>query len=116
VSKKPAEGTPALREMLLSAKPSEFKIAPTPELPRVCAAMMEMRVGKADVSLVAVADGTTSMYFSTGGGFIGAANTSPCAGPTAKCSSSSSGCSPRSSRERRRSGRRGCGLIRGADA
>ena len=71
MKRKPAEGTPALRETLLSAKPSEFKIAPTPELPRVWAAMMEMRVGKADVSLVAVADGTTSMYFSTGGGVIG---------------------------------------------
>jgi hypothetical protein len=68
----PAEGTPALRERLLSAKPSDFGLAPSPELPHVWAAMMEMRVGKAVVSLVAVADGSTSLYFSTGGGVIGA--------------------------------------------
>ena len=37
MSKKPVGGTPAVREILLSAKPSEFKIRPTPELPRVWA-------------------------------------------------------------------------------
>jgi hypothetical protein len=32
---------------------------------------MEMRMGSALVTLAAVADGTTSLYFSTGGGVIG---------------------------------------------
>jgi hypothetical protein len=71
MSDKPEDGTPALRRMLLSAKASDFGLTPTTELPRVWAAMMEMRLGKADVSLVAVAEGSTSLYFSTGGGIIG---------------------------------------------
>ena len=65
-------GTPALRAALLSSKPSDFGLAATPELPRVWATLMEMRIGDADVSLVAVADGSTSLYFSNGGGIIGA--------------------------------------------
>jgi len=71
MSDKPEDGTPALRKMLLAAKPSDFGLAPTSELPRVWAAMMEWQVGKNVVSLVAVADGSTSLYFSTGGGIIG---------------------------------------------
>ena len=66
-----ADGTMALRQKLLSAKPSDFGLAPTADLPRVWGAMMELRVGKAVVSLVAVAEGSTSLYFSTGGGVIG---------------------------------------------
>jgi hypothetical protein len=71
MSHEPAKGAPDLRQMLLRAKPADFGLATTPELPRVWAAMMELRIGTADVSLVAVADGTTSLYFSTGGGIIG---------------------------------------------
>jgi hypothetical protein len=71
MNKKPAEGTPELRKMLLSSKPSDFGLAPTPDLPHVWGTMMEMRVGKAVVSLIAVAEGSTSLYFSTGGGVIG---------------------------------------------
>jgi hypothetical protein len=40
MSDKSEDGTSALREMLLAAKPSDFGLAPTPELPRVWAAMM----------------------------------------------------------------------------
>ncbi|TMC05409.1 MAG: hypothetical protein E6J35_03875 [Chloroflexi bacterium] len=70
MSDKPADA-PALRAKLLRAKPADFGLAATPELPRVWGAMMEMRIGSADVSLVAVAEGSTSLYFSTGGGVIG---------------------------------------------
>ena len=71
MSDKPADGMPALRAMLLRSKPADYGLAATTELPRVWGAMMEMRIGKADVSLVAVAEGSTSLYFSTGGGVIG---------------------------------------------
>jgi hypothetical protein len=71
MSDKHAGGTMALRQKLLSASPSDFGLAPTADLPHVWGAMMEMRVGKAVVSLVAVAEGSTSLYFSTGGGVIG---------------------------------------------
>jgi hypothetical protein len=71
VSADPADGTPALRRKLLSSKPSDFGLVPSTDLPHVWAVMMEMRIGKADVSLVTVAEGSTSLYFSTGGGIIG---------------------------------------------
>jgi hypothetical protein len=68
---KPEDGAPALRTMLLAAKPSDFGLAPTAELPRVWAALMEWHVKNGVVSLVAVAEGSTSLYFSTGGGILG---------------------------------------------
>ena len=70
MSDKPADA-PALRAKLLRAKPADFGLAATPELPRVWGAMMEMRIGATDASLVVVAEGSTSLYFSTGGGVIG---------------------------------------------
>ncbi|MGH2492859.1 MAG: hypothetical protein ACRDF9_15290 [Candidatus Limnocylindria bacterium] len=57
--------------MLLTAKPSDFHIAPVSELPHVWATLIEMRMSGVMVSLAAVADGTTSLYFSNGGGIIG---------------------------------------------
>ena len=71
MSDMPEDGTPALRKMLLSAKPSDFGLVPTPALPRVWAAMLELRFGESIASLVAVAEGSTSLYLSTGGGVIG---------------------------------------------
>ena len=77
MSDKPEDGTPALRKMLLSAKPSDFGLSPTPTLPRVWAAMLELRIKDAIASLVAVAEGSTSLYFSTGGGVIGGGEHEP---------------------------------------
>lgn len=71
MSNKLGDGTPALRATLLRAKAADYGLVATPELPRVWGAMMEMRMGNADVSLVAVAEGSTSLYFSNGGGIIG---------------------------------------------
>jgi len=68
---KPDSGGPALRKMVLEAKPADFGLAPTADRPHVWAAMMEWQVQKTVVSLVAVAEGSTSLYFSTGGGIIG---------------------------------------------
>jgi hypothetical protein len=62
---------PALRAHLLAMRPEDVNLAPTPELPHVWAALMEMAVSQATATLVAVADGTTSLYVSTGGGIIG---------------------------------------------
>ena len=71
MSRDPAKAGADLRRLLLEAKPADFHLAPTPELPNVWAAMMEMRVNKARVSIVAVAEGSTSMYFDPGGAVIG---------------------------------------------
>jgi hypothetical protein len=61
-----------LRGHLLAVDPAEFQLTPSERLPRVWAVFMEMGLDTGIASLVAVADGTTSLYLSTGGGVIGA--------------------------------------------
>ncbi len=60
-----------LRGQLLEVDPAELELSPSPRLPRVWAVLMEMGLDTGTASLVAVADGTTSLYLSTGGGVIG---------------------------------------------
>jgi len=64
--------TQDLRSRLFSSMPGEFKIAPGPGHEHVWAVLMETGYPEAVASLVTVADGTTSLYFSNGGGIIGA--------------------------------------------
>jgi hypothetical protein len=66
----PADMVRELREQALKVDVSEFP--PAPQRPHVVGVMMETGYPQAFVSLVAFADGTTSLYFSTGGGIIGA--------------------------------------------
>jgi hypothetical protein len=66
----PADVVRELREQALKLDVSEFP--PAPQRPHVVGVMMETGYPQAVVSLVAFADGTTSLYFSTGGGIIGA--------------------------------------------
>ena len=47
------------------------------QAPEVLVGVMEFSAGRGVVSLVAVADGSTSLYFSTGGGIIGAGQHDP---------------------------------------
>jgi len=61
-----------LRARLLSSSPTQFGLKPTTELPRVWAALMDVGVPNGAASIVAVADGSASMYTSVGGGMIGA--------------------------------------------
>ena len=61
-----------LRQMILNLKSESM-----PESERdgsIYAALVDMDMGKAVVSLVSVADGTTSLYFSSGGGQLGLGN------------------------------------------
>lgn len=71
MSADPRRGAPTLREVLLASKATDYGLTPTPELPHVWAALMELQVSGTVVSLVAVADGSTSMYFGNGGGILG---------------------------------------------
>jgi hypothetical protein len=64
-----------LRGQLLEVDPAELELSPSPRLPRVWAVLMEMGLDTGTASLVAVADGTTSLYLSTGGGVIGGGST-----------------------------------------
>jgi hypothetical protein len=61
-----------LRGKLFGLEPSDVGFAPTGELPQVYGVVVETGHPGAVVTLVAMLDGTTSLYLSTGGGMIGA--------------------------------------------
>ncbi|HET7699517.1 MAG TPA: hypothetical protein VFM06_01480 [Candidatus Limnocylindria bacterium] len=64
-----------LRGMLLASTPSLYGLAPSADLPRVWAGLMEIALGedaKDSASVVAIADGSASLYTSRLGGVIGA--------------------------------------------
>lgn len=66
-----------LRSRVLELDPKTVGIAPTPEAPRVYGVLMETGYDDYSVTLVSLADGTTSLYFSTGGGVIGCGEQEP---------------------------------------
>lgn len=71
----PADPKPiylALRGRLLETDPASLGLAPAPGGRRVWAVVMDTAFPEGVASLVVVADGTTSLYTSTGGGTIGA--------------------------------------------
>jgi hypothetical protein len=68
----PTEVMRTLRERALTLAATECGVQPTPELPRVWGVILDMGFDKALVTLVALTDGTTSLYTGTGGGVIGA--------------------------------------------
>jgi hypothetical protein len=65
-------GAPDLRANLLRMTPSELALEPTEELPHVWAAVFDWGMKGGSASIIAVADGSVSMYTSSGGGMIGA--------------------------------------------
>ncbi|MCX7852288.1 MAG: hypothetical protein N2383_05845 [Caldilineales bacterium] len=68
----PAEPYINLRSMILSANPKDIGIEPSETVRNVWGVLMEFQVSGTVVTLVSLADGTTSMYFGNGGGIIGA--------------------------------------------
>jgi hypothetical protein len=60
-----------LRNQIVTLVPSEAGIEQSQEMPNVWGVLMEMGYPQAVVTLVSLADGTTSMYFGNGGGMIG---------------------------------------------
>jgi hypothetical protein len=68
-----AEVYQGLREILLTRPPAELGIEPREPLTSVWGALVEIGFAAgASATVVSLADGTTSMYTSTGGGVIGA--------------------------------------------
>ncbi|MCW2750713.1 MAG: hypothetical protein JWR83_1823 [Aeromicrobium sp.] len=63
--------TASLRELILRTPPDELGFAPG-ERTQVYGMLMETGYDSAVATIVSLADGTTSMYFSSGGGTIGA--------------------------------------------
>ncbi len=67
-----AEGSQELRRMVLTTSPRDIGVTPTKEHPRVWGVLMETGYPEAAATLVALLDGSVSLYFSNGGGIIGA--------------------------------------------
>lgn len=69
----PASVYKQLREQVLTTSPGEVGISPSEENPNVWGILMETGLpeGKGVYTLVLLADGTTSLYLSQGGGILG---------------------------------------------
>jgi hypothetical protein len=67
----PAEAYAGLRSMILTTDPETVGIAPSEAHPNVWGVLMEFQLSGTPVTLVALADGTTSLYFGNGGGMLG---------------------------------------------
>ena len=61
-----------IRRLLLSTAPSSLELAPTREMPRVWAAVLEHGRQEGTGAVVAVADGSVSLYSTVGGAIVGA--------------------------------------------
>ena len=61
-----------LRDTILNLDPKTAGIDPTSDTGRAWGLVMDWSVGDAVATIVSLADGTTSLYLSTGGGSIGA--------------------------------------------
>ena len=66
----PGDVYAALRSQVLTLAPEA--VGPMPEGQDVCVAVMDWNLGQGIATLVAVVDGTVSLYVSSGGGVIGA--------------------------------------------
>jgi hypothetical protein len=61
-----------LRDRILTLDPSSVGVTRTPDLPNIWGVVMDWGMEKAVATIVSLADGTTSLYLSTGGGSLGA--------------------------------------------
>lgn len=69
---KPAPVYARLRGQILNLSPAEIGLLPTEQSPSVWGVLMELGYPNGVATLVCLAEGTTSLYFSGGGGIIGA--------------------------------------------
>jgi len=67
----PEEVYRGLRNQVLNLDPAEVGIERAPDGPAVWGAMIDMGMAGGTATIIGLADGTTSMYTSTGGGIIG---------------------------------------------
>ena len=68
----PVETIRRLRDQALRITAPDLDLSPTSERPHVWGAIMELGYPTGIATLVTLAEGTTSLYFSNGGGVIGA--------------------------------------------
>ena len=78
----PPEPTPIylqLRSRILGLDPGEIGLAASADAPHVWGVLMETGYTVGLATLVSLADGTTSLYYSTGGGMLGSGEYAPIA-------------------------------------
>ena len=68
-----------LRDRILSLDPSELGLSPSQAAPHVWGVLVETGYEVGSATLVALADGTTSLHYSTGGGVLGRGDYPPVA-------------------------------------
>jgi hypothetical protein len=66
-----------LRTRIIHLEPGEVGLRPSNTAPHVWGVMMETGYQVGSATLVCLADGTTSLYYSTGGGMLGSAEYAP---------------------------------------
>ena len=76
-AKDPAAMSRQLRQQALSVTAADLSLEPTPARPDVWGVLMELGFRDAVATLTAFADGSASLYISSGGGVIGAGEHKP---------------------------------------
>lgn len=79
VPTEPAQIYLKLRSRVLSLNSTEVGLTPSATAPHVWCVLMEISYEVGTATLVSLADGTTSLYYSTGGGMLGSADYAPVA-------------------------------------
>jgi len=75
----PAQSYLQLRSRILSLTPAELGLSPSSKNLHAWGVLMETGYPVGFATLVSLADGTTSLYYSTGGGMLGSGEYSPVA-------------------------------------
>ncbi len=75
----PAPAYLQFRDRILGLNPSELGIDPSPAAPHIWGVLVEMGYEVGTATLVALADGTTGLQYSTGGGLLGSPGYAPLA-------------------------------------
>lgn len=78
-SPEPAQSYLQLRDRILRLQPAELGLAPTTTAPHVWGVLIETGYPVGIATLICFADGTASLYFSTGGGMLGSGDYLPVA-------------------------------------
>ena len=73
----PAEVYLQLRDAITRISPVEHGLAPTAELPRTWGVLVDVGLPAGPVTVVAIADGTTSLYLGNGGATVGVGELPP---------------------------------------
>lgn len=73
----PAQTYLQLRKRIISLDPAEVGLVPSSTVQHVWGVLMDTGYEVGIATLVSLADGTTSLYFSTGGGMLGSGDFAP---------------------------------------